>query len=868
MKTDTINITDLDLPEEVLVNGDELIKKENADIFIEDFEDDFDYEVVGEDEGTANDTEKTAELVKESENEAEETANADKVDKKEHIVKRLIEDLPTFGVDFLIFAIMITGLELFVRYQVAGKISKDNFYFLLFIPAEAMFFSTLCGIFKNKIINRLIMSVVSFVITAYYIIQLVYHNNFGSFFSISMTGMGKTAMGNFWWALKDTLIASIWQMLIMAIPFVVILALAIGMKKASKQYVWLLHIVTLVFTCVTWILGVALLRLGGTERQSAYYVFHSSTSNTDTTSEKIGLLATSVLEGGIFYLGMNVETDEPMVASVNVEALTLTPTTAPAPVSTNAVSSNEPEFVPEPRVLEEIDFEALSELATDDDTLALCEYYATKPPTETNEYTGMFEGYNLIYITAESFSSVAIDPDVTPTLYMMANNGIVLNNYYNSFLNTTTNGEYAFLTSLWPNVSRYAACGTDVGSFPQSAEKFMPMGMGDLFKTAGAETFAYHNYLGYYYRRSYSWPNLGFDTMKFLNDGMTFTSYWPASDLEMMEQSIDDYIECDTFQTYYMTFSGHGPYTSSNYIGNKNYNNVKDLMGDRFNDLTYDAQYYLAGEYEFDQAMAYLLERLEEAGKLDNTVIVIAGDHCPYNLSESGRDSIAGYEIDNNFEQYHSTCIIYNAGMEEPIYVDTPCCNVDIYPTILNLFNIEYESRLLAGNDIFSVNGIHRARLYNGSFITDTVKYNAVNGSAEWLIDTEEYEQEELDEYLNAMIEYTESEYNAANKLLTSNFYLFVYYNSGLMTEEEYTEELEREQMAIERTAEDRAAEEAAAAAAEAAQAELEANGIDTDGDGIPDTYPEIDPIEPEPETEETPPAENPEVTPQDTPTE
>ena len=48
----------------------------------------------------------------------------------------------------------------------------------------------------------------------------------------------------------------------------------------------------------------------------------------------------------------------------------------------------------------------------------------------TNEYTGMFADYNLIYICAEGFSTYAIDPDVTPTLYKMSHNGIILNNYY------------------------------------------------------------------------------------------------------------------------------------------------------------------------------------------------------------------------------------------------------------------------------------------------------------------------------------------------------------------------------------------------------------------------------------------------------
>ena len=135
--------------------------------------------------------------------------------------------------------------------------------------------------------------------------------------------------------------------------------------------------------------------------------------------------------------------------------------------------------------------------------------------------------------------------------------------------NTTTNGEFAFATSLWPDVSRYAAAGSDVGSFPRSASVYMPQGLGDLFTEAGIPSYAFHNYYGKYYRRILSWPNLGY-TCKFTGDGMTFTSNWPSSDLELMEQSVDDYIGDEQFHAYYMTFSGHGPYTNSNYMYNKN----------------------------------------------------------------------------------------------------------------------------------------------------------------------------------------------------------------------------------------------------------------------------------------------------------
>ena len=73
--------------------------------------------------------------------------------------------------------------------------------------------------------------------------------------------------------------------------------------------------------------------------------------------------------------------------------------------------------------------------------------------------------------------------------------------------------------------------------------------------------------------------NNTYDTIKFMGEGMVFTYTWPASDLELIEQSIDDYLEEDQFVAYYMTFSGHGPYTANNGMYRKNINEVLSIVG-------------------------------------------------------------------------------------------------------------------------------------------------------------------------------------------------------------------------------------------------------------------------------------------------
>lgn len=694
---------------------------------------------------------------------------------------------------FLTFALAILFWEIVMRIQMGTGVKAENFNFLWFVPAESLFLAMLCGFGKEKL-NRILTPIVLALVCFFYIAQLIYFRNFGSLFSIAMAGMGGDALGNFWWALKDTFVRSLGLVFILLIPVITVIVLCVINKPKWKKYSWLTRAMVLFTVVALWFLGILGLRIGGNDKQSAYYLFFNTLADTDSVSNKFGTLTTTVLEGGSFFFGFGKEQSN--LAAVNNDDMMLGKTSTStnkvvSVVNEDGTVSENVAFTPVPYMNEAIDFEALKSFAQDQKTEAMCDFFASRQYTSTNEYTGMFEGYNLIYICAEAFSVYALDENANPTLYKMANNGIVLNNFYNSFKNTTTNGEFAFATSLWPDVSRQATCGTDVGSFPQSSTKFMPQGLGDLFEENGIPTYAYHNYYGEYYRRSLSWPNLGYKNIKFLGKGMSFTHAWPASDYEMMQQSVDDYVNEEQFHAYYMTFSGHGPYSSSNYIYNKNIGDVKAAIGDR--DITEEAKGYLAGNHELDKAMEYLLQKLEEAGQLEKTVIVIVGDHYPYYMADGSVNSLAGHELDRNFEMYKSSCIIYNAGMTEPIESDTYCCNIDIAPTMLNLFGINYDSRLFMGRDIFSDDVVHKATIYNLNFITDLVQYNASTGEAIWSDAASEYTEEELDRYLQAMITLTESEYEASTSIINNNFYKFVWANSGLMTEEELLAEEQRE---------------------------------------------------------------------------
>ncbi len=658
----------------------------------------------------------------------------------------------------LFYLIPLIYWEILLRAQIGFE--DFSLYFLLFLPAEAMLLAGLGGWFKQKW-NRFLNPIIMVIPFAYYVVQLVYFRIFGSFFSISMIGMGADAIGDFGWSLKDTLKDSVGWILLCFLPVALSIAYAVfAPEKSYKGFNLKTHLLSYVQVFYLWVLAILLLLPFGNGEFSPFYAYSSSYINTDTASIRIGVLTNSIVEVGHKFFGSQIVEDDGFSEPLTDPSLDI-------PVNT------EPSIDTSPNIIDSIDFNVLKQQTDDKGKQELCDYFASLSGTNKNAYTGTLKGYNLIYICAEGFSKYAIDPNVTPTLYKMSNGGIVLNNYYNAFKNTTTNGEFSFMTGLWPDVSRDADANSTAGSFVQSKNNFMPFSSANMFNNVGAKTYAYHNFRGYYYQRNKTHANLGFGSLRFMdgNNRMKFTTSWPSSDYEMMQQSIDDYINDEQFHAYYMTFSGHGPYSEANPIAVRNLETVKELLGDR--KLTETAKYYLAANYELEKAMTLLLEKLEAAGKLDKTMIVIAGDHYPYYLSEYHYNSLAGHKVDTNFEKYSSTCIMYCSGIET-VQVDTPCCNVDILPTVYNLFGMEYDSRLLMGTDIFA-NNTHIATLYNNSFITDKVKYNSKNGKVEWLPASETMTETDKVNYLNYCITTTKNRYAASLSLIDENFYRFVF---------------------------------------------------------------------------------------------
>ena len=366
----------------------------------------------------------------------------------------------------------------------------------------------------------------------------------------------------------------------------------------------------------------------------------------------------------------------------------------------------EPEPEPEPEEIEygvnalDIDFEALAEEAGG--KLAdMDRYVSSIEPSKQNEYTGFFKGKNLIFFTAEAFSGYLIDPEMTPTLYRLATKGMQFNDFYQPAVAGTTGGEYENIFGLIPTSGGKSM--TRMTSQNTAITIANRLGDGYFGK-------AYHNNTYTVYNRDETHNRLGYSE-GFMGVGNGMEAFlprggFPASDLEMVQGTLTEYIDKQPFNIYYMTVSGHGQYGRSiNQMSSWNYNRVADIEHSEI------VKCYLANNLELEDALTYLVSELERTGLADDTVIVLCADHFPYNLDTGASpgnmpnlSELYGFDVTNYLERDSNRLIIWSGCLEDedPIIVDEPVFSLDILPTLCNLFGVEFDSRLLPGRDVFS----------------------------------------------------------------------------------------------------------------------------------------------------------------------
>ncbi len=605
---------------------------------------------------------------------------------------------------FLYFPIVIMWMELAVKLSAGFSILDGLFFTTVFTISLSCILTLLCTLFKSEKVNRRIAIAVIAFLAIWYSAQLVYNNVFGTFFVISSIANGGTTQ-----ALNsiDMIITAIASRIVFILMNFLPLALSIifgkkvlSFKKAKLPLKGILLAAAIIFQ----VLGASIANIGHDKANSkSNYNLYYGELQQNAACERFGLYTMQRLDISRMIFGYKSDIRE-------IEETQPTTPTTPATADT-------PEKKPEPQIID-TDFQKLSENTDSEDLKSLYNYFSTATPSYTNEYTGIFEDYNIIFLTAESFSQYAIDKNLTPTLYKLYSEGFQFDNFYSPAWGvSTTDGEYANLTGLIPK--------SGVWSFSRSAENNVNFAFTlseQSHRNGYDEVRAYHNHTYNYYDRDQYLTNIGYDYSaigKGLNLG---EDVWPNSDLKMVQQTVDDYINADKFSVYYMTVSGHGGY-SYNTISQRNFELVEHL------DYSDEVKGYLASNIELDRAVEYLIDRLEQAGKLENTVFCITDDHYPYALDEfNGLDELAGHKVDTTFERYKNSWLLWSASMDEPVKVETQCSSLDILPTMLNMLGFEYDSRTIIGTDVFGTKEPFVV-FADRSWISQNGKYNANTGT-------------------------------------------------------------------------------------------------------------------------------------------
>lgn len=614
-----------------------------------------------------------------------------------------------------------------------------NIYNLIIIFFLTLTFSILFTIFNNIIakysVSHIIIKLILFIITFCFCAELIYFKIYESFFSIN--GLFFIS------AIKDgydkvllTIFQNIGYVLLLWLPFVLIFfKFPLSSEKLTREDI---IVFSMIFTLSIAYTSISIMFIDKDKDYSNYnLLFNVNMPVLNVKSFGLMFSSTVSIERKIFGFSVKAKQNEDILSNKKTS------------LSDNVdIKYNE----------ENIDFDSLINNETNATVKSIHEYFKSQSPTEKNSFTGMFENKNVIFIIAESLDEIAVDKDLTPTLYKLKNEGIVFNNYFSpKYPASTADGQYMLEWATLPII------GEDY-SLIDMVYNDNPYLLPRILKNNNYKTYAYHNYSGNYNRRKKYYSTLNFDGVKYCGEGInTRCEHFHASDLDMFDQTIDDYINMDKFYAYYITLSGHGSYDDTNYI-------AKNHL-DRLNGYDYPSalKYYMAANIDFDLAMEKLMTKLKDSGKLDDTVIIISSDHSPYYLTNQQVNIRSNIDRMNEIDRNRGILIIYNSDLKKQYKIDKYAMNIDVLPTVLNMLNLKYDSRIMIGKDIMAPNNEGLVIFPNRSWVNNRGYYDSSSGKFN------NYEENIDDKYINKINQDVNDKFQVSVNMQYNNYYKYIF---------------------------------------------------------------------------------------------
>ncbi len=656
---------------------------------------------------------------------------------------------------FILFPIVFLWDELLLRLFTGTSLWRNIFYPIIFAISAGLFVSALTSLFHRKI-NRRISIAIMAVTALYFTVECILKRTFQLYISIAgiVSGAGNV-VGNYGSNVINAIVGGIWIIFLYFLPLLLYLWRGRRQMPAAR-YQPLAAVILLAACLITGGIGILF-----ASHMPSVKDQYASQFNYDTATQTFGLLTSTRLDLRYSIFG-------------NKAADTLT-TTSSDKSGSNDSEAEESDFEVEEAAIDygynemDIDFTALAEETDNEDLKNMDEYVASLEPSNKNKYTGLFEGKNLIFITAESFTLQTINEELTPTLYRLATQGINFTDFYQPAWEggTTITGEFANLLSLVPT--------NETDSLLDTAHDNLYFTMGNQLQRQGYYSLAFHNGDYAYYNRDQTHYNLGYDD--YLAWGHELDDYldWWSGDRATVEATMPLYIDHQPFDAYYMSYSGHPTYKADDARTKENLERVEEVLGDQYKDTT---KYYFCYQLEFEHALEYMVDELEEKGIADDTVIVISADHYPYGLAKSStfknsEDYLLDlYKVDDydGFIRDKNAGIIWSGCIEDMnLEVDTPTMSLDILPTLSNLFGLEYDSRLLVGRDVFS-DTMPLVFWSGGSFLTEQGRYDENTG------EFEAFEGETVDDdYVDTIKEIVSNKISFSRQVIRNDYYGYLF---------------------------------------------------------------------------------------------
>ena len=384
------------------------------------------------------------------------------------------------------------------------------------------------------------------------------------------------------------------------------------------------------------------------------------------------------------------------------------------------------------------------------------EYYSKPNIKQTNEYTNIFNGKNVLVIHAESLQNFVINKkingkEITPNLNKLINKSLYFNNFYAlDSVGTSSDSEFTFSSSLLPTNNGTVFINYWNRKYETIQKKF---------NDAGYYTFSMHANNGTFWNRNIMYNSLGYQ--KFYNYESDYiideTIGLGLSDESFLRQSLVKLKEInEKGQNFYgtlITLSNHTPFTNegkdlSNFdVSSYHYDKNGKLITDNYLEGTILGSYIKSVHYA-DKALGEFINGLEKEGLLDNTVLIIYGDHDAkikksqfeyfYNYDRKTgkvieKDSIDYKVIDDiDYELLRSVPFIIYSKDIEPKVISKVSSMLDAFPTIANMFG--FETKYALGSDIFDDKD-NIVVFPNGNWLTDKMYYDTKRDSFKALED-------------------------------------------------------------------------------------------------------------------------------------